>query len=162
MTREVGLLCDADLARMERYEPEGTVTGVAVWGRVPAEPAMLAVGTRIDLDGVSIASGVKRTGGPVRVDDFGQDAGAIATEARALGIRASVGCPIVVGGRLWGVIAASRKSEQRFRADTEARIGEFTELVATAVENAPEPRGAGRLADPDRGHRRPDPPPHRA
>ena len=46
VTREVGLLCDADLARMERYEDDGTVTGVAVWGRVPAE---LAVGTRLSL-----------------------------------------------------------------------------------------------------------------
>ena len=57
---------------------------------------------RIDLDGVSIARGVQRTGGPVRVDSFGQDSGAIAREARTVGIRASVGCPIVVGGRLWG------------------------------------------------------------
>src|SRR5438093_1040653 len=65
-----------------------------VWG--------LAVGMRIDLDGVSIARGVQRTGGPVRVDSFGQDSGAIAREARTVGIRASVGCPIVVGGRLWG------------------------------------------------------------
>jgi signal transduction histidine kinase len=133
VTREVGLLCDADLARMERYEADGTVTGVAIWGRVPVE---LAVGTRIDLDGVSIARGVQQTGGPVRVDSFGADAGAIATEARALGIRSSVGCPIVVGGRLWGVIAASTKREQPFPPDTEAQIGRFTQLVATAVANA--------------------------
>jgi K+-sensing histidine kinase KdpD len=133
VTREVGLLCDADLARMERYEADGTVTGVAVWGRVPAE---LAVGTRIDLDGLSIARGVAQTGGPVRVDSFGQDMGAIAREARALGIRASVGCPIVVGGRLWGVIAASTKREEPFPADTEAQIARFTELVATAIANA--------------------------
>jgi K+-sensing histidine kinase KdpD len=33
VTREVGLLCGADLARMERYEQDGTVTGVAAWGR---------------------------------------------------------------------------------------------------------------------------------
>ena len=32
--REVGLLCDADLARMERYEADGTVTGVAAWSRI--------------------------------------------------------------------------------------------------------------------------------
>jgi K+-sensing histidine kinase KdpD len=133
VTREVGLLCDADLARMERYEADGTVTGVAVWGRVPAE---LAVGTRIDLDGLSIARGVAQTGEPVRVDSFGQDMGAIAREARALGIRASVGCPIVVGGRLWGVIAASTKREEPFPADTEAQIARFTELVATAIANA--------------------------
>ena len=134
VTREVGLLCDADLARMERYEADGTVTGVASWGRVPVE---LAVGTRFELDGVSIARGVKETGGPVRVDSFdADDSGAIAREARALGIRASVGCPIVVGGRLWGVIAASTKREEPFPPDTEAQIAEFTELVATAVENA--------------------------
>ena len=133
VTREVGLLCNADLARMERYEADGTVTGVAVWGRVPVE---LAVGTRFTLDGVSIARGVQQTGRPVRVDNFGQDAGAIATEARALGIRSSVGCPIMVGGRLWGVIAASTRREEPFPPDTEAQIGRFTELVATAVANA--------------------------
>jgi signal transduction histidine kinase len=133
VTREVGLLCDADLARMERYEEDGTVTGVAAWSRIPVE---LAVGMRMRLDGVSIARGVQQTGGPVRVDSFGADSGAIAREARALGIRSSVGCPIVVAGRLWGVIAASTKREEPFPPDTETQIAEFTELVATAVENA--------------------------
>jgi signal transduction histidine kinase len=70
------------------------------------------------------------------VDRFGGDRGAIAREARAVGIRASVGCPIVVAGRLWGVIAASTKREEPFPAGTEAQIGEFTELVATAIANA--------------------------
>jgi signal transduction histidine kinase/CHASE3 domain sensor protein len=133
VTREVGLLCDADLARMERYEQDGTVTGVAAWSRVPVE---LAVSMRFNLDGVSIARGVRQTGGPVRVDSFEDDSGVIAREARALGIRSSVGCPIVVAGRLWGVIAASTKREEPFPPDTEAQIAEFTELVATAVENA--------------------------
>jgi signal transduction histidine kinase len=107
VTREVGLLCEAELA----------------------------VGTRLHLDGLSVARGVQQTGGPVRVDSFGQDTGAIAEEARAVGIRASVGCPIVVGGHLWGVIAASKR-EEPFPPDTEAQLGEFTELVATAVANA--------------------------
>jgi signal transduction histidine kinase len=133
VTREVGLLCNADLARMERYEPDGTVTGVAAWGRIPVE---LAVGTRFGLDGLSIARGVKETGGPVRVDSFGQDRGAIAREARAVGIRSSVGCPILVGGRLWGVIAASTRREEPFPPNIEAQIARFTELVATAIANA--------------------------
>jgi signal transduction histidine kinase len=133
VTREVGLLCGADLARMERYEQDGTVTGVAVWSRMPVE---LAVGTRFNLDGVSIARDVRQTGGPVRVDSFRQATGAIAREAQAVGIRSSVGCPIVVAGRLWGVIAASRKSEEPFPPGTEAQIARFTELVATAIANA--------------------------
>jgi signal transduction histidine kinase len=133
VTREVGLRSGADLARMERYEADGTVTGVARWSR---EDDPLAVGTRLPLEGVSIAALVRQTDRPVRVDSFSQASGPIAEEARALGIRSSVGCPIVVGGRLWGVIAASSKRESPFPPDTESQMADFTELVATAIANA--------------------------
>ena len=142
VTREVGLLCDADLARMERYE-DGVVTGVAVWSRVPAQ---LAVGTRIELGGPSIARTVLRTGAPARVDSFALATGPIAEEAQQLGIRSSVGCPIVVAGHTWGVIAASTRSERSFPPDTEARISSFTELVATAIANAESSVEINRLA----------------
>ena len=133
VTREVGLRCDADLARMERYEADGTVTGVGAWSRAEGQ---LAVGTRIVLEGASIAGQVRESGRPARLDTFVGTSGPIADEARDLGIRSSVGCPIVVGGRLWGVIAASTKSDVPFPADTESMIGEFTELVGTAIANA--------------------------
>jgi signal transduction histidine kinase len=70
------------------------------------------------------------------VDSFADAHGPIARDAQGLGIRSSVGCPIVVEGRLWGVIAASSKSATPFAADTESQIAEFTELVATAIANA--------------------------
>jgi signal transduction histidine kinase len=133
VTCEVGLLCRADLARMEQFEQDGTVTGVAVWSRVPAR---LAVGTRINLDGPSIARAVRYGDGPVRVESFAGATGAIAREARELGIRSSVGCPIVVAGQLWGVIAASRRSDEPFPDDTESQLASFTELIVTAIENA--------------------------
>ncbi|POX52790.1 DUF4118 domain-containing protein [Streptomyces sp. Ru72] len=135
VTREVGLLCGADLARMERYEADGTVTGVAVWSR-SGVPDPLTVGKRFSLNGLSIAREVRHNGGAARIENFADATGAIAQEARALGIHSSVGCPITVAGRLWGVIAASRKNEEPFPASTEAQITGFTELVATAVENA--------------------------
>jgi signal transduction histidine kinase len=72
----------------------------------------------------------------VRVDSFVGASGPIAEEARALGIRSSVGCPVVVRGRLWGVIAASSKAERAFPPATESQIGQFTELLATAIANA--------------------------
>jgi signal transduction histidine kinase len=134
VTREIALLSGADFARMERYEDDGTVTGVAAWSR--REDSQLAVGTRIVLSGVSIAASVRETGGAVRVDSFAGASGPIADEARASGIRSSVGCPIWVGGQLWGVIAASSKREAAFPAEMESQMGEFTELVATAVANA--------------------------
>ena len=133
VTREVGMLCRADMARMERYEADGTVTGVAGWGRLGDE---LAVGTQFTLEGVSIAAQVQQTGGPVRVHSFARASGPIAREAQKLGIRSSVGCPIVVAGQVWGVIAASSKREAPFPKDTESQIADFTELVATAIANA--------------------------
>lgn len=133
VTREVGLLCGADLARMEHFEEDGTVIGVAVWGRGPVE---LAVGTRLNLDGPSIARDAQRSGGPVRVESFAGATGAIAQEALELGIRSSVGGPIVVAGQLWGVIAASRKSDVPFPDDTESQLTSFTELIVTTIENA--------------------------
>jgi signal transduction histidine kinase len=69
------------------------------------------------------------------VDSFADARGPIAQEAQRLGIRSSVGCPIVVEGRLWGVIAASSRSPTPFPPDTESQIAEFTELVATAIAN---------------------------
>jgi signal transduction histidine kinase/CHASE3 domain sensor protein len=133
VTREVGILSGADLARMERYESGDSVIGVAGWSRSDAPE--LAVGKRFSLEGASIAAMVHEASRPVRVDSFADAHGPIAQEAQDLGIRSSVGCPIVVDGRLWGVIAASSRSETPFAADTESQIAEFTELVATAIAN---------------------------
>jgi signal transduction histidine kinase/CHASE3 domain sensor protein len=131
--REVGILCGADLARMERYDSGDSVIGVAGWSRgdVPG----LAVGTRFALEGASIAAMVQEASRPVRLDSFADARGPIAHEAKGLGIRSSVGCPIVVDGRLWGVIAASSKGAAPFPPDTESQIAEFTELVGTAIAN---------------------------
>jgi signal transduction histidine kinase len=133
VTREVGLFSGADLARLERYETDGTVTGISGWSR---HDEHLAVGTRFALEGPSIAALVLQTSGPVRVDSFAEASGPIAEEARELGIRSSVGCPIVVAGQMWGVIAASSRSEEPFPLETESQMAEFTELVATAIANA--------------------------
>jgi GAF domain-containing protein len=137
---------------MERYEPDETVTGVGAWSRVPHQ---LAVGTRFDLEGLSVARAVRDSGGPpVRLDSFAGATGGIAREAHGLGIRSSVGCPIVVAGKLWGVIAASTRSDEPFPADTESQMARFTELVATAVENAEARAELRRVADEQAALRR--------
>ncbi len=48
---------------------------------------------------------------------------------------AAIAAPIVVEGRPWGQMVASSRSAEPLPADAEARIGEFTELVATAISN---------------------------
>jgi GAF domain-containing protein len=53
-----------------------------------------------------------------------------------LGVCSSVATPIVVEGRLWGVLFLhSKRPRQPFPPDTESRITGFTELVATAIAN---------------------------
>jgi signal transduction histidine kinase len=134
VAREIGQFSDADLARLERYEEDGTVTAVGTWAR--HDRPGLSLGQRFELEGESIAQLVRDSGGPARIDSFEDAAGPIAREAQALGIRSSVGSPIIVGGRVWGVIAASRWREERFARGTESKLGEFTDLVATAIANA--------------------------
>jgi signal transduction histidine kinase len=51
-------------------------------------------------------------------------------------VRSTVGCPITVEGRLWGLIGVSSARPEPLPADTEARLADFTELVATAIANA--------------------------
>jgi PAS domain S-box-containing protein len=134
VTREVGLQCDADLARMERFEPDGTVMAIGAWSR--NGEVRLAVDRRFDLEEGSIAAQVLETGRPARVDSYERASGALAREARALGIQSSVGCPILVRGRTWGVTIAYTRGEEPFPPNTESGIADFSELVAMAVLNA--------------------------
>src|SRR5207302_1421216 len=53
----------------------------------------------------------------------------------------AVATPIIVEGRVWGGVFAGSAVMKSLPADLEARLGSFTELVATAVANA-ESRGA--------------------
>ncbi|HVQ94338.1 MAG TPA: GAF domain-containing protein, partial [Mycobacteriales bacterium] len=125
--------------------------GVGGWSRLPDQ---LAVGTRFDLDGLSVARDVRRAGGPVRLETFAGATGGIAREAHDLGIRSSVGCPIMVAGKLWGVVAASTTSDEPFPAHTESQLARFTELVATAIENAEARAELRRVADEQAALRR--------
>ena len=51
-------------------------------------------------------------------------------------MRSTVGCPITVEGRLWGLIGVSSSRPEPLPADTEARLTDFAELAATAIANA--------------------------
>src|SRR5262249_16230864 len=78
----------------------------------------------------------------VRWDDWAGIAGPIATFIRdELGVRSTVGTPIVVEGRMWGVLAVH--SRQPLPQDSEARMEQFSNLVATAIANAEAGGGGG-------------------
>ncbi|MEA2306452.1 MAG: hypothetical protein QOH43_3732 [Solirubrobacteraceae bacterium] len=130
---EVGGLLGADATSLVRYEADGKTTSVAGGSgpgiRMPASWSCLPPTD-------TVAGLVLASGSPARLDSFEAVDGPVAAAAREQGIRCSVGAPIVVGGGLWGVIVSSWKQDREVSHDTEARMAEFTELVATAIANA--------------------------
>jgi signal transduction histidine kinase len=116
-----------------RFDASGVATLVAQ-SRTPWEP--VPEGTTFGLEGDNLVTEVFRTGRTARLDDWTGASGDPATMARVLGLRSSVGTPIVVEGRLWGTIIAVTRDPDPLPPDTESRIGKFTELVATAISNA--------------------------
>jgi PAS domain S-box-containing protein len=133
VTAEIGQLLEAERSALIRYEPDGTATIVATTTE-PGIPSQ--IGVRMTLEGDSVAVRVRRTGQPARMDSYEGVPGPDAAMLRGLGLRSSVGAPIVVEGRLWGVVVIGWRVEKRVSADVEGRIAQFTELVATAIANA--------------------------
>jgi signal transduction histidine kinase len=62
--------------------------------------------------------------------------GPLGAGIREAGLHSAIGTPVIVDGRLWGLISIGSHRGQPLPADTEARLTSFTELVATAVANA--------------------------
>jgi signal transduction histidine kinase len=133
VTAEVGRVLAADISVMARYDPDEVQTSVGVWSRTGALP--VPVGTRARLGGRNVTTLVFETGRPALIDDYADASGQVGDIARGAGIRASVGVPISVAGRLWGVmiVASGRALLPR---EAETRLTGFTELVATALANA--------------------------
>jgi signal transduction histidine kinase len=129
---EVAQLVPADGAALTRYETDGTVTALGGW---TSTGGYMYVGTRFALEG-TVSGLVFESGQPERIDSYADAPGAAPDAAREMGWRSSVGVPITVEGRLWGVLAAVSISDQPLPPDTEQRLAEFTELLATAIANA--------------------------
>jgi signal transduction histidine kinase/CHASE3 domain sensor protein len=130
---EMEALLDADQVALNRYEPGAEILVVAHRG---LDVARTPVGSRITHEGESVTATVRRTGRPARMENYEEAPGPLADLARTTGLRSSVGAPIVVDGRLWGIITASWKGEQSPAADTEERMARFAELLDTAIANA--------------------------
>jgi signal transduction histidine kinase len=155
VTEEVGRLLGTDLAGMGRYDSDDTVTVVATWaagsehgGKHPLVPGPWP------LEGDDVASTIARTGRPVLIDDYRDVPGRIAAFVRELGIRSSVACPIVVEGRMWGLLFLHSKQAQPLPRATESRLTGFTELVATAIANTQAQAEVRRLAEEQAALRR--------
>ena len=118
-----------------RFETSGEITLVAT----STEPEALAkwpVGTRSPIEGNNLASQVVTTGRPARMDSYATAEGSIAALARRVGLSTAVGVPVVVDRLVWGMAAVGLLTPGSLPADTETRMSDFAELVATSIANA--------------------------
>jgi signal transduction histidine kinase len=136
VAKEVGRLVPADGTRILCYEANGTATVIAGWNHEVAAPPELDVGASLALDGESVARRVLRSGRPARIDNYADAGGPLAKPLQQAGIKSVVGAPIAVEGQLWGVVTAGSLKPGSLPPGVEFRLGEFTELVATAIANA--------------------------
>jgi signal transduction histidine kinase len=150
VAQEAGRLLPADLTLIGRYE-DGMVTGIAGW-RATGEP--VPTRSRVSLGGRNVTEMVYRSGRPARLDSYADASGDVAADARDRGISSSVGAPISVEGRVWGVMVAASTHGQPLPPGTEERLAGFTELVATAISNAEAREELRRVADEQAALRR--------
>jgi signal transduction histidine kinase len=133
VAEEVGRLLEADRTFIGRYGGDKTVNVVAAWS-VTGEPTPISLDFPLrpeEEGGVSVL--VHETCRPARLDRYDHEQGPVAW---SLGLRSSVGAPITVAGRLWGLIAVASTGDEILPSGTEDRLADFTELVATAITNA--------------------------
>jgi signal transduction histidine kinase len=151
-TEEVGQVLGVEVAHLNRYDSDGSATVVAAWNE--AGEHLPPVGSRWVVDGENLSTHILQTGRPARVDSYADATGPTGVAAREAGHRSAVATPIVVAGQVWGAMAVVSLGEQPLPPDTEARLADFTDLLATAIGGAETGADIARLADEQSALRR--------
>jgi signal transduction histidine kinase len=135
VAEEMARCLHVELAGVLRYEADGTPIRLAY--NEPWWPS-LPIGEPVTVEFESVAATVLRTGRAARIDVLNNavEATADGSRLRELGIRSMVAAPIMVDARMWGLAVVGSSWPESLPADTEARVGEFAELAATAIAAA--------------------------
>ena len=130
---EVAQLLGAQLVSLMRYEGTEAITVVARRGH---DPKLVRVGMRLRVEGESVSGRVLRTGQSARINLREEGHGEIARLFIQAKAENTVGAPVTVEGRLWGVMTASWGRPEVPPRDAEERLNHFAELLGTAIANA--------------------------
>jgi signal transduction histidine kinase len=132
------------MVRIGRFDIDGSAVVCAQYSSIES---LFHVGDRVMLEGASVVRLVRDTGTAARIDDYSSLQGPIAEDHYRKGFRSTVGSPIAVGGELWGVVTVSTSEPEPLPDGTEARLADFTELLATAIANVESREALARLVD---------------
>jgi signal transduction histidine kinase len=153
VAEEVCRVLRADMGNVIRFDQDECsecITMLAAWSR---EGKHFPVGTPTRLEPDSIAAKVQRSSRPERLDHYGSEDG-LPAKYREFGLRSLAGAPILVGGRVWGLMVVGSCQPEPVPATWEQRLANFTELVATAISNAQARTELARLAEEQAALRR--------
>jgi PAS domain S-box-containing protein len=100
------------------------------------ETGQFMLGTVLPVEGDSLARTVPRSGKAGRMESYERASGEIARRARLGGYRSVVAAPVVVAGRVWGLLVVATSRDDPLPEGTEQRIESFAELVALALAGA--------------------------
>ena len=135
VAREAGQLLATDATGVFRYAADDTITCAGQWVR-GSEAAPFTIGTRLRLGGRNVLTLVSQTARSARVEQAEDASGDPLTVGRERGFGPVAGAPVIVEGRLWGVVIAMALAGKSLPPATEARLAGFTELAATAIADA--------------------------
>jgi signal transduction histidine kinase len=128
---EAGRLMGADYVCLGRYE-SGDIVGVAGWARTPGD---VRSSGRLPLFR-SVTRAVSRADHWARMDDVAPVCGPLADGARVHGVRSAAVLPIMVGGRMWGMLLTGSTMRSAPPACPRRCADSFADLLGAAVSNA--------------------------
>jgi signal transduction histidine kinase len=153
VSAEIGRLFGGDRANAMKWDGD-TIRVLGDWSAEGGPPT--EAGLVYTFGGDTITARIVESEAPQRIEsaaDLHTDLARARWEE--LGIEASIGAPIVVDRRVWGVITVSRTREHGpFPVGAEHRLGDFAALVAQAISNAEARREAAALAEEQAALRR--------
>ena len=152
LVQAVGQVLGEAECALFRAEADATAISVAVAG--PEMSAAFPVGARFPIDGGGVVASVARTGRACRIDDDSATIDAILPSDAERRMCSAVGCPIVVGERVWGVLCVGSSGHEPLPRGSQARLAQFGDLAATAIANAGARVQVERLADEQAALRR--------
>jgi PAS domain S-box-containing protein len=153
MAEEVGRVVDVQATSVVRYELDGTATELANYNRGQPK-GLFPVGVRMNIEGKNILQMVRDSSAAARIDDYSQAYGEMAEIVRSTGIHSTVGVPVIAAGRVWGAMVGSKSEPGPLPPETASRMTDFTELLATAIENTESREALERLAEEQAALRR--------
>jgi signal transduction histidine kinase len=128
---EAGRLTGADYVCLGRHET-GDIVRVAGWARTPGD---VRISDRLPLFR-SVTRAVSRADHWARLDDVAAVCAPLADGARVHGVRSAAVLPIMVGGRMWGMLLTGSTKRLAPPACPRRCADSFADLLGAAVSNA--------------------------